>query len=92
MERTSTKALTSCQAAVVIAYIQWLQHLDVQPSEIAVVTPYRAQAALSLGCVRRGRVCCLLAPAPGTTTELVAPVQMVTTSIISVRGLQWLVG
>ena len=31
------------------AYVQWLMRFNVDPSEIAVVTPYRAQAALLLG-------------------------------------------
>ena len=37
------------QALVVKAYVQWLMRFNVDPSEIAVVTPYRAQAALLLG-------------------------------------------
>ena len=40
------------QAAVVKAYVTWLVALGVSVGEIGVVTPYRAQAALSLG-VRR---------------------------------------
>lgn len=36
------------QAAVVKAYVTWLVALGVSLGEIGVVTPYRAQAALSL--------------------------------------------
>ena len=36
---------------MVKGYVQWLMRFNVDPSEIAVVTPYRAQAALLLGSI-----------------------------------------
>eukprot|EP00434_Breviolum_minutum_P036928 symbB.v1.2.032731.t1/scaffold3966.1/size47274/3 len=41
-----TSLCNPSEALVVKGYVQWLMRFNVDPSEIAVVTPYRAQAAL----------------------------------------------